>query len=196
LGFGGKPLGLCLGAGDDCLSLVLGFLLLALICGKQGLSFCLEPARLVELRLDAFPPVVDALEQELVRPEITEHADEDDKGDRDPELGFKHWLPQRLSALLTASVTSSPAPCAGASGPPSPRRRDASQPLDNRACSLAGDAAHVPHRRRSRAGNSLLRFGDTGIEFRVHLLATGFGCCRRLCTRLIGEGLRPSACLR
>src|SRR5262249_31060650 len=108
-GFGGKPLGLCLGAGDDCLSLVLGFLLLASICGKQGLSFRLEPARLVELRLDAFPPVVDALEQELMRPEITEHADEDDKGDRDPEPGSKIGLPQRLGAWLTVSVPSPPA---------------------------------------------------------------------------------------
>src|SRR5262249_45606173 len=74
---------------------------------KQGLRLCLEPARLVELRLDAFPPVVDTLEQELVRPEITEHADEDDKGDRDPELGFEHRLPQRLRAWLMAWATSS-----------------------------------------------------------------------------------------
>src|SRR5262249_31970765 len=109
LGLGGKPLCLCLGAGNDLLRLVLGFLLLAAICGKQGLSFGLEPARLVELCLDAFPPVVDTLEQELVRYETTEHADEDDEGDRAPELGFKHWLPQRLSALLMASATSSPA---------------------------------------------------------------------------------------
>src|SRR5262249_9144395 len=109
VGCGGKPLCLCLGAGDDRLRLVLGFLLLATICGKQRLSFRLEPARLVELCLDAFPPVVDTLEQELVRPEITEHADEDDKGDRDPELGFNHWLPQRLSALLMAAAPSPPA---------------------------------------------------------------------------------------
>src|SRR5207237_4751778 len=95
------------GPGDDRLRLVLGFLLLASICGKQGLRFRLEPARLVELRLDAFPPVVDALEQELVHPEITEHADEDDKGDRDPELGFEHRLPQRLRAWLMACATSS-----------------------------------------------------------------------------------------
>ena len=142
---------------------MLGFLLLASICGKQGLRFRLEPARLVELRLDAFPPVVDALEQELVHPEITEHADEDDKGDRDPELGFKHWLPQRLSALLTASATSSPA---------------------------------IAHCRQPLLGNRLFRFGDMGMEFRVHLLATGFGCCGCLCARLVRERLRPSAGLR
>src|SRR5262245_10478670 len=108
LGLDGEPLGLCLGAGDDRLRFMLGFLLLASVCGKQGFRFRLEPACLVELRFDAFPPVVDTLEQALVRPEITEHADEDDKGDRDPELGFKHWLPQRLSARLMASATSSP----------------------------------------------------------------------------------------
>src|SRR5262249_57666096 len=52
---------------------------------------------------------VDTVEKGLGRQKIPEHADEDDKGDRDPELGFKHWLPQRLSALLMASATSSPA---------------------------------------------------------------------------------------
>src|SRR5262249_59848701 len=49
----------------------------------------------------------DALDQALVRLEIAEHANKDDESDRDPELGFKHRRPQRLSTLLTAWPTSS-----------------------------------------------------------------------------------------
>ena len=47
---GGKPLGLGLGAGDDRLRLVFGFLQLALVGGEQGLRFRFEAARLVELQ--------------------------------------------------------------------------------------------------------------------------------------------------
>src|SRR5262249_53668544 len=95
------------GSRVDGSRLVRGVVVLASICGKRGPAFGFGPGRLVDLRWEALPPVVDALEQKLVRPEITEHADEDDKGDRDPELGFKHRLPQRLRAWLMAWATSS-----------------------------------------------------------------------------------------
>src|SRR5262245_62528897 len=42
-------------------------------------------------------------------PDIDEHADKDDEGDGDPELGFKHRFPQRLMASPTARPTSSDA---------------------------------------------------------------------------------------
>src|SRR5262249_7863158 len=107
LGFGGKPLGLSLCAGDNRLRLTLGFLLLASIGSKQSLGFHLEPARFLELCFEALPPVVDAPDQPLVRLHIAEHANKDDEGDGDPELGFKHGLSQRSIALLTAWLTSS-----------------------------------------------------------------------------------------
>ena len=50
-----------------CASL-LGLLLLALILREQGLRLFLEPARLVELGLDAVAPAVDALHIILCTP--------------------------------------------------------------------------------------------------------------------------------
>src|SRR5215470_3595032 len=105
-GLGGEALGFGLGAGDDRLRLLLGFVLLAPIGGEQGFRLPLEPARLVELGLYAIAARVDALHQRLVHAEIAEHAHEDDEGDGNPEFGFEHRLSQRLSTLLTASVTS------------------------------------------------------------------------------------------
>src|SRR5262245_16278675 len=107
LGLGCEPLRLCLGAGDDRLRLLLGFVLLALVCGEQRLRFRLEPACLVELRGDPLPPAVDALHKSPVRPDICQHADEDNEGDSYPEFSFEHRCPQRLSTLLTALATSS-----------------------------------------------------------------------------------------
>src|SRR5712691_7131437 len=106
LGFGREPLGLGLGAGHARLRLLLGFVLLAPIAGEQGFRFRLEPARLVELRPDTVAALVDAFHQQLVHPEIAEHAHENDEGDGNPEFCFEHGLSQRLSALLTASPTS------------------------------------------------------------------------------------------
>src|SRR5262245_65785106 len=105
-GFGRQPLRLGLGAGDDRLRFLLGFLLLAPIGREQGFRFCLEPARFVEFRLDAVAAVVDALHQRLVHAEIAEHGDKDDERGGDPEFGFEHGVPQRLSTLPTASATS------------------------------------------------------------------------------------------
>src|SRR5688572_18746116 len=73
LGLEGDPLGLGLGASDDRRGLLLGFSLLFPILRQQGLRLLLQAARLVELRLDAIPALVDAFEDELVHLEIAEH---------------------------------------------------------------------------------------------------------------------------
>jgi hypothetical protein len=59
---------------------------------EQRLRFSLDPAGLVELRLDAVAAIIDALQHELVHAEIAEHAHEEDEGDGNPELGFEHRL--------------------------------------------------------------------------------------------------------
>src|SRR5262245_54742540 len=107
LGLGCEPLRLCLGAGDDRLRLLLGFVLLTLGCGEQRLRFRPEPERLVELRGDALPPAVDAFHKSPVCADVCQHADEDNEGDSYPEFSFEHRRPQRLSTLVTAWATSS-----------------------------------------------------------------------------------------
>src|SRR6476619_1410505 len=101
----GTSLGL--GAGDDRLRLVLGFLQLALVGGKQGFRFRFETARLVQLQLDTIAAVIDALHHELVHLEIAEDANEDNEGYGDPEFSFEHVRSQCLSTFVTASATSS-----------------------------------------------------------------------------------------
>src|SRR4029077_7627514 len=103
----GKSFGLGLGAGDDRLRLVFGFLQLALVGGKQGFRFRFETARLVQLQLDTIAAVVDALHHELVHLEIAEDANEDNEGYGDPEFSFEHVRSQCLSTFVTASATSS-----------------------------------------------------------------------------------------
>ena len=102
---------------------------------EQGLRLLLEAARLVELRLDAVAALVDAFDDELVHPEIAEHADEEDEGDRDPEFGFEHLVSSALEHV------------ADGGGDVVACRRGADQPLDDRRRGLGRDAAHVRHGR-------------------------------------------------
>ena len=80
--------------------LALGLLLLALIFREQSLRFLLEPARLVELRLDPIAALIDAFHQHLVDAEIAEHADEEHEGDGDPEFGFEHAVSSALEHVV------------------------------------------------------------------------------------------------
>ena len=67
--------------------LALGLALLALVFGEQLRGLVAQPARLVELGLDAGAAMVERLDDLLVGADIDEHADEQHEGDGDP--GFR-----------------------------------------------------------------------------------------------------------
>src|SRR5262249_26447199 len=112
LGFGGNPLGLGLGAGDDCFRLAVGFAALALILAQQSCRFLAKPGGGVELSLDARRALVEPIEHQLGYSEIDQDADEDEESDRDPELGCgeerEHRCTYRFKAASTACSTTAP----------------------------------------------------------------------------------------
>src|SRR5262249_59304965 len=140
-----------------------GLVRLARIWREQRLRFRLEAARLVELGLDAVPPIVDAFDHAPVHAEIAEHANENDEGDGDPEFSFEHWGFSALEYVAHGFRNVAA------------RRRAARQPVDNGGGRVACVSMHVRLRRRALRGNALLRVGPPGSRLAGELLTAVLG---------------------
>jgi hypothetical protein len=104
LGFGRDPLGLGLGTGDDRLRLALRLLLLASIFRNELLGLVAQAAGLVELGLDARPPLIERIDELLVNVEIDEAREENDERDGDPVPISRSTMAAAASAAIARTL--------------------------------------------------------------------------------------------
>src|SRR5262249_16986009 len=107
LALGGEAFGFGARAGDDGLGLTVGFLPLALVLGEQGLRLFAQPARFLELGLDACLALVDPVDHPAMRAGVDHDAEKQQESDGNPGFSFEHeTTPYCLITSPKAAATS------------------------------------------------------------------------------------------